>query len=361
MAQFFALLLALFQAPAAPPPTSFDARWVTTFENPLAARPGFDANTAYVPLTGGQLAAVDLDRGTTRWQLDVPTTFTPATGGGLVYTVNEQLIEARDAGTGETRWQAPLPGGAAAALYFDTGWLIASTTAGDLSALRAKDGTLVWRRQLGAPLVGVPGPALDRLFLPLADNRLVAVLLISGETVWERALSAPVTALLALDDQLVFGTAAKEVISVDLRRGRQNWRWRLGGDIAGTPDADDKRIYLASRDNMIRAVDRKSGNLQWLANLASRPAGGPLRLGDAVFMPLVSSQIVGFDPVTGKPTVTATAAGEIGVQPYVRRDVRRTQPQLITVSRDGQLQGFGRRFEPVPQPLPELPGLPTVP
>jgi len=41
--------------------------------------------------------------------------------------------------------------------------------------------------------------------------------------------------------------------------------------------------------------------------------------------------------------------------------VRRTQPQLITVSREGQLQGFGRRFEPVPQPLPELPGLPTVP
>ena len=36
-----------------------------------------------------------------------------------------------------------------------------------------------------------PGPALDRLFLPLADNRLVALLLANGETVWERTLSAP--------------------------------------------------------------------------------------------------------------------------------------------------------------------------
>ena len=361
MAQFFALLLAVFQAPAATPQAVLDARWVTAFETPASASPGFDATTAYVPLKGGQLVAVDLNRGTIRWSLEVVTPFTPATGGGLVFTVSEQLIEARDALTGATKWSAPLPGGAAAPLYWDTGWLLASTTAGDLAAFRAADGTLVWRRQLGAPLVGTPGPALDRLFLPLADNRLVALMLSSGETIWERKLTAPITALLALDDQIVFGTAAKYMISVDLSRGRERWARRLGGDIAGSPAADDKRIYFASRDNIVRAVDRKSGNLKWKAGLTSRPAGGPLRLTDALLMPLVSNQMVGFDPETGKPSVTAAAAGEIGLQPHVRRDARQTLPQLITVSREGQLQGFGRRYEPVPQPLAELPGLPAVP
>lgn len=361
MAHFFALLLALFQSPAAPAPASLDARWVTAFETPPAATPGFDATTAYVPLKGGQLVAVDLDRGTVRWRLDAATPFTPATGEGLVFTVSEQTIEARDAATGETRWRAPLPGGAAAPLYWDTGWLLASTTAGDLAAFRAIDGTLVWRRQLGAPLIGAPGPALDRLFLPLADNRLLAVHLATGETVWELKLTAPVAALLALEEQLVFGTAAKDLISVSVTRGRQNWKWRLGGDMAGAPVADDKRIYFASRDNLVRAVDRKSGNLRWKADLASRPAGGPLRLTDALLQPLVSSQILGFDVATGKPTVTATAAGEIGVQPYVRLNVRQTLPQLITVSREGQLQGFGRRYEPVPQLLTELPGLTSTP
>ena len=241
MAHIFAVLLALFQAPAAPA-TSFDARWVTAFATPPSARPGFDATTAYVPLKGGQLVAVDLNRGTIRWQLDLVTAFTPATGEGLVFTVTDQMIEAREAETGNTKWQAPLPGGAAAPLYWDTGWLLASTTAGDLAAFRASDGRLVWRRQLGAPLAGAPGPALDRLFLPLADRRLVALQLSDGETVWEQTLSAPVTALLALDDQLVFGTADKDVISVDLARGRERWTWELGGDIAGTPAADDKRI-----------------------------------------------------------------------------------------------------------------------
>jgi len=363
MAQIFALLLAIAQAAQAPatPQVSLDARWVAAFETLPAATPGFDATTAYVPLKGGQLVAVDLDRGTIRWQLDVATAFTPATGEGLVFTVTEQIIEARDAATGKTKWQTALPGGAAAPLYWDTGWLLASTTAGDLAAFRASDGSPVWRRQLGAPLVAPPGPALDRLFLPLADNRVVALLLASGETVWERTFSAPATALLALEDQLVFGTTAKEVMSIDVARGRDRWRWTLGGDMAGSPAADDERIYFASRDNILRAVNRKSGNLRWKAGLSSRPAGGPLRLNDLLLMPLVSNQILGFDPKSGKPNATAAAAGEIGQQPYVRRDVRRTLPQLITVSREGQLQGFGRRFEPVPVPLGELPGAVAVP
>ena len=268
-----------------------------------------------MPLKGGQLVAVDLNRGTIRWRSDVATAFTPATGEGLVFTVTEQMIEARDAATGETKWRTPLPGGAAAPLYWDTGWLLASTTAGDLAAFRASDGTLVWRRQLGAPLVAPPGPALDRLFLPLADNRVVALLLASGETVWERTFSAPVTALLALEDQLVFGTTAKEVMSIDVSRGRDRWTWKIGGDVAGSPAADEKRIYFASRDNILRAVDRKSGNLRWKAGLSSRPAGGPLRLNDLLLMPLVSNQILGFDPESGKPNATAAAAGEIGLQP----------------------------------------------
>lgn len=384
MAQVFAVLLALSLAappspelrqtqPAAgaPVPASFDARWVTSFETPPATVPGYDETTAFIPLKdeatadapmkGARLIAVDLDRGTIRWRVDAVTMFTPAAGMGMVFTVSDEFIEARDAQTGAARWRSPLPGGASGPLHFDTGWLLASTTPGDLAAFRASDGTLVWRRQLGAALIGRPGPALDRLYLPLADNRLVAVLLTSGETVWERKLTAPVTGLLALDEQIVFGTADKDLTSVDARRGRERWTWRLGGDLAGIPAADDKRIYFASRDNLLRAVDRGSGNLRWKADLASRPAGGPLTLTSALLMPLVSNQIVGFDAETGKQAVTATAAGEIGQQPYVRRDVRQTQPQLITVSREGQLQGFGRRYEPLPQPLPDLPGLPSVP
>lgn len=362
MAHFFAALLALFQAAPAPVTPELDARWSLTFASVPAATPGFDATSAYIPLKGGQLLAVDLESGAIRWTVDQSTALTPATGEGLVFTVSGQTITALDAATGVARWSAPLPGGAAVPLYYDTGWLLASTTAGDLISLRAADGTVQWRRPLGAPLSGPPGPALDRLYLPLEDQRLVAVMLASGEVDWSRTLPARVTSLLALDDQLVVGTAAKRVMSIDLENGRERWGWNVGGDISGLPAADEKRIYFAARDNILRALDRSSGNLRWKANLASRPAGGPLRTEDMVLMPMVSSEMAGFDPKTGTPTVTVRAAGEIGTQPYVRRGTRITSPQVITVSREGQLQGFGRRFEPVPQLLAvPLIGSPAVP
>ena len=365
MAHFFAALLALLQ-PAPPAVAPFDPRWSVAFDSPPATAPGFDATTAYVPLKGGQLVAVNLDQGTIRWRVDVSTALTPTTGGDLVYLVAETAIEARDAATGEVRWRAPLPDGAALPLHFDTGWLIASTTTGQLAAFRAADGHLVWRQSLGAPLSTAPGPALDRLYLPLTDGRLVAVLLATGETVWSRLLAAPIRGLLALDDQIVFGTAAKQMTSVDLRNGRERWTWPVGGDVSGAPTADAKRIYFAARDNTLRAVDRGSGNLRWKANLSSRPVGGPLMLGpmtlpEMVLMPLVSGEVSGFDPETGEPTVTVRAAGEIGAQPHLRTQARMTVPRVITVNREGHLQGFGRRIEPPPQLLDVLPGSPAVP
>lgn len=360
MALLVAALIAILQAPATTV-APLDPRWVIPFDTPPAAAAGFDATTAYVPLKGGQLVAVDLDQGTVRWRLDVATAFTPATGDGLVFTTAEAAIEARDARTGAIRWRTPLPGGAAVPLYWDTGWLLASTPNGDLAAFRASDGTLVWRQPLGSPLASAPAPALDRLFLPLADNRLVSVLLSTGDTTWSRTLDARITGLLALDDQLVFGTTARDVVSVGLTSGRERWRWHVGGDVSGLPAADEKRIYFAARDNVLRAVDRKSGNLRWSATLPSRPSGSPLPLPNQVLMPLVSTAIAGFDRETGKPTVTVQAAGEIGLQPFFRPEARTTAVRLVTVSRDGQLQGFAQRFEPPPGPLTELPGLPAVP
>src|SRR5689334_13114207 len=128
MAHFFTFLLAVLQVPAPAPPAaptiSLDARWVTSFDTPAAATPGFDENSAFVPLKD-KLVAVDLNRGTIRWQLDVATPFTPATGEGLVFSGREQTIDAREASTGATRWQATISGSLAAPLYYDTGWLVA--------------------------------------------------------------------------------------------------------------------------------------------------------------------------------------------------------------------------------------------
>jgi outer membrane protein assembly factor BamB len=344
-----AVLVAI--AEAAIPFAKLDTRWSLAFATPPSAGAAFDGATAYVPLRGGELVAIDLDRGVVRWRANLATTFTPATGEGLVFTVAGDVIEARESASGEVKWQTTLTGGVAAPLYSGHGWLIASTPSGELVAFRSADGARMWSQPLGAALAVPPVPALNRLCLALTDGRFLAIDLASGATVWSRRIPGRITGLLSLPEQLVFGTTENAAFSAEVKTGRERWHWRVGGDVVGTPFADARRIYFVSRDNMVRAVDRKSANLRWTASLASRPAGGPFLISDTVMVPLVSTSIVGFTAVDGKSAGTVEAAGETATQPYVRELTRTSGARLITVSRDGQLQGFGLRFEPPPAAL----------
>jgi hypothetical protein len=81
---------------------------------------------------------------------------------------------------------------------------------------------------------------------------------------------------------------------------------------------------------------------------------------EVVMVPLVSTSIQGFSPGDGKLIVTINAAGETAAQPYVRQTARASAARLITVSRDGHLQGFGLRYEPPPGPI-KLIGAPALP
>ena len=125
--------------------------------------------------------------------------------------------------------------------------------------------------------------------------------------------------------------------------------------MAGPAASDDRRIYFAARDNVLRAVDLRSGNLRWTAELPSRPVGGPQVLAGRIVVPL-STTVGIFDPETGKPEAAVTVAGEMRSAPHLRVDGRPTSPRLVAITLDGRMQGFGWRYEEPPAPLAALPG-----
>jgi len=312
---------------------------------------------AYVPLKGGELVAIDLNEGAVKWKVALTTAFTPATGDGLVFAADGDHVIALDQRKGDALWRSPLHAAIVAPLFWDSGWLIASTETGELVALHGENGRVLWRSPVGSPLAVPPTPVHDRLYAALVDGRLVAVELDTGATVWFYPLEEAVTGLLALDDQLLVGTRANLLRSIGLARGRIRWTQRAGADIAGTPTADDQQIYFAALDNVLRAVDRRSGNLRWSRPLPSRPASGPLRAGDVVLVPFTTTDIGAFSAKTGAPSFTIRAVGEIAGIPFLRESPRPTAPRLIALSREGALQGFASRYEPPPATLQTLPGV----
>lgn len=360
--------------PAAPPPPAhvpdaplsllrggaLDLRWTSPADRPLAAPPALDGRAVYTATRDGALIAWDLDTGRARWQVPLETSQPVAVGGDLVFAVVDGGVQARQRDTGLLAWQRPLPGTVAAPPYWDTGWLILSFTGGDLAAFRASDGELQWRAALGAVAHVAPAPALDNLYLGLEDGRTVALALTSGALLWSRTLGGVATGLTALDDQLLVGTSAGALHSLDLRRGRTRWRFRTGAPIVAAAVADDDRIYVSAYDHILRALARSSGNLRWKRALPHRPAGAPVLVGDMVLVPSLATELAAYDHRTGAPALAVASASEVAGSTRYRSGGPPSGTRLVAVSVEGQLLAFAPRVEPAAVPLADLPGTPVT-
>lgn len=350
-------------AAATPPPGvalltggALDLRWTTDPETPLAAAPAYDVTTAYAPFASGTLAAVDLDSGRVRWRAAVKTGVSPATGDGLVFAASGDGVAAFVAATGAAAWHRTLPGTIAAPLHWDTGWLLASFESGDLVALRASDGALMWRQSLGAIVRVPPAPALANLYVGTEDARLLALDLASGRTLWTRTLDAAASGLTPFDGELVVGTTGRYLYDVDLDSGRVRWRWRIGAPVAGGVAVDERHLYVAAFDHVLRALDRGNGNLRWMKSLPHRPAGTPVVVGTTVMVPTLSTELAAYVAATGAPATAVASAGEVAGEVHLRVGGAARGTRLVALTVERRLLAFGPRVEPAPAPIGGLPG-----
>jgi outer membrane protein assembly factor BamB len=344
-----------------PPPELFPLRtvWTLTLTSSLAAPPAFNGSRAYLPIEGDRLGAYDLDTGEELWMITVRTQSKPAAGEGLVFIAEPEALAALRETDGSEAWRVPITERLAAPLVWDNGWLIAATASGAFLALRGLDGHLVWRRDLGVPVSAPPVLAGDRVYAPARDGRIIALRVDTGEPLWERRLGGTPTEMLALDDRLYVGSEDNFFYCLMARNGQIDWRWRTGGDIVGAAVVDDRRVYFGSFDNILRALDRRSGAQRWKRPLPLRPFTGPLMAGATVIVSGVAPPLRAYLTKDGAPAGEVAVEGELAAPAYVLSGPR--VPLLVVVARDiakgTMVTVFTRAFEPPILPIAPLPNL----
>jgi outer membrane protein assembly factor BamB len=265
------------------------AIWSLPLNNALSAPPAFNGTRAYFPIAENRLAAYDLADGHQLWLVSATVRLEPAASDDLVFIADEESITALSAEDGSVKWRATHGDPLAAPLVWDNGWLIAAETSGALSAYRAADGHLVWRRDVGWQLHARPALVADRVYVPAGDGRIIALQLETGEPIWQHRLGGPPNDILALDDRIYVGANDNFLYCLDALDGSTRWRWRTGNDVIGRPAIDDTRVYFVSLDNLLRALDQRSGAQIWKRALPVRPSSGPIVANDAVI-------VMGIDP-----------------------------------------------------------------
>jgi outer membrane protein assembly factor BamB len=345
-------------------PLSLRPLWSLPLGGTISAPPAFTLDHSYVPLDGRRVDAVNLIIGGREWTAEVGAITRPATGDGFVFVETSGAIVALRQFDGSVAWRQTLSDGLGAALVWDNGWLIAQSGAGVVTAYRGLDGHPIWTHETGAPPSAPASLAADRVYVSLSDGRVLALQVESGARLWSRTLSGPAGEILALDARLYVGSNGQDryFYAVDAGSGQVEWRWRIGGAPVGKPVIDERRVYFAALDNVLRALDRSNGALRWHVALSLRPSAPAILAGDTVVVAGMGSALPAFSRNSGEPLDTGKVPGDITGGPHVIDHP--WAPVVVVITRDiakgDTLRALGRPVEPEIVAVSPLPNLITL-
>ena len=286
--------------------------WATEVSAGAIAPPVVAGGHVIVALQSGHVAAKRIADGAHAWLVELAVTTPLAAADDLVVIPVKGTIHALDASTGKEKWTktADLLG---TPPVVRGGWVILAS--GEvLTALRAMDGVEVWSKTI-APMAQRSAIDGDRLYVPRIDGRIMALELTSGAVVWDENVGINPGEPFVHGDRVYVAANGKEFVCLQLRNGKEAWRQTIGAAVVGVAAADDRWVYTASMDNLLRGFRRSTGSREWQQDIGYRPIGGPILTGSQVAVPGRTAAIPAYDVVTHKPAVKLELPSPAATQP----------------------------------------------
>lgn len=186
---------------------------------------------------------------------------------------------------------------------------------GVIEALDAGTGESLWRREIRVPLHSAPTVKNGRLFAISDDNELFALNAQTGETQWTyqgivenaRMLTLPAPAV--IDEVVIAPFSSGELVALRVQNGGVLWQDSISGggrltplaslnDIASGPVVADGYVIASAQSGAINAFDLRTGQRIW-----SQPAGTlsfPWVAGDFVYAATTNSEIICMSKLDGR-------------------------------------------------------------
>lgn len=181
---------------------------------------------------------------------------------------------------------------------FDTQSIYVPLAGGALVALKARDGQLIWKTEIGGELSASPAADENRVYVAseivglddtstrrVATGTLRALGREGGVTQWMRTLAKPLRGSLTVkNDKLFAGGSDGRVYSFDTKTGEARWGFQYSAPITGHPVVASSRVYVGSEDGTLIALDENSGRLLWRYRTKG-PIRGPVAIAnDTVYL-----------------------------------------------------------------------------
>lgn len=292
----------------------------------------------------------------------------PIVAGGRIYTMDARALVTATAPNGGTLWQADLTPASDSAddasgggLAFAEGRVYATTGFGEIVALDAATGGILWRQKLDAGIGGAPAVAGGTVYVAARDSSAWAVEAATGRVKWQLTgtpASAGVTGVSAPavgDAVVIYPFPSGELAAVSTETGLDVWRGQVGGarvgrafakvaDVTGDPVIVNGVVYAGSSAGKLVALDEATGQRLWTAE---EGAASPVQVaGGSVFLISDESQLVRLDAATGQVIWAVDLPYYVKDREKRRRDIYAhfgpvlAGGKLMVASSDGLLRAF---------------------
>lgn len=211
----------------------------------------------------------------------------PALANGAIFTTDVRgVVSAVDKNNGNLLWQTttylPLTTGPAAG----EGFVVAGSSQGDIIALAQADGKIVWQKKIIGELLASPAIADGMAVIKTTDGYITGLSLKNGQERWAsqqiepgfilRGASAPVIS----QNSLFAGFSSGNLFKFALDSGEVLWRQTIAYpsgtfaisrmvDIDTDPLVLNQRVYAATYQGKIVALDWDTGSILWSHDLSS--------------------------------------------------------------------------------------------
>lgn len=317
----------------------------------ITAQPVAAGGRVFTMDADGVVAAFDAAGGRNLWRTDTepPDDRSTNVGGGIAVAgdtvfaaTGRAEILALDPASGAVRWRAPLGAPARSAPTIAADRIHVGTLEGQMLGLSATDGKRLWAYQSPGSdtmVLGMPAPAfVDGIVVAgFGSGELAALRAASGTVVWSDSLAAArgrtsISDLSAIrgmpmvkDGRVYAASLGGQLLANDLRSGRRLWELELAS--AEAPWIAGDWLFVVGTDAQLAAVNRADGAVAWLTQLDryENPEKqrdpitwcGPVLAGGRLFLGNSTGNAVLVDPSNGAIASTISLPGGLSLAPIV--------------------------------------------
>jgi outer membrane protein assembly factor BamB len=219
-------------------------------------------------------------------------------------------VIAFDAKTGDVRWRKTI-GPSESSPLVQGGLVYVGDWRGDVYALGARSGNVVWRFHTGGRVKGAVSAASGRVYVGSYDGHVYALGARNGRRIWRASGQGTFTGsgtfyanpALAYG-RLYIGSTDRKVYSFGATSGKLRWSHSAGGYVYSSPAVWNDRVYAGSYGGDFLCFDAATGDLKWRFHANGPISGSPTVLNGVVYFATLKRRTYGLNALTGKQVWT---------------------------------------------------------